>query len=167
VIHAATKSAEDTRELAAALAPLVRGGDILLLAGELGAGKTCFTQGLGRALGIEEPITSPTFTLLRPYEGRVRLLHADVYRLDHLQEIVDLGIVEQVDTDAVAVIEWGDRAEPVLPADFLEIAITFAPGYGDDDDDDDRRFALRPVGSSWSNRAGALQRSVERWAVTA
>ena len=162
MIAAATKSADDTRELAASFAPFIKGGDILLLAGELGAGKTCFTQGLGRALGVVEQITSPTFTLMRPYDGaRLRLLHCDVYRLDHLQEIVDLGINELVDEDALAVIEWGDMAEPVLPADFLEIRITY-----DDDSDDARRFALRSVGSSWANRSVALQRAIERWVVS-
>ena len=162
MITAATKSADDTRELAAAFAPFVKGGDLLLLAGELGAGKTCFTQGLGRALGVDEQITSPTFTLMRPYDGtRFRLLHCDVYRLDHLQEIVDLGINELVDEDAVAIIEWGDMAEPVLPADFLEIRITY-----DADSDDARRFALRPVGSSWANRTGGLQKAIDRWVVS-
>lgn len=162
MIDVATKSAEDTRELAAAFAPFVRGGDILLLAGELGAGKTCFTQGLGRAIGVSEQITSPTFTLMRPYDGAVlRLLHCDVYRLDHLQEIVDLGINELVDDDAIAVIEWGDMAEPVLPADFLEVRITY-----DADADDTRRFALRPVGASWANRVGGLQKAIDRWVVS-
>jgi tRNA threonylcarbamoyladenosine biosynthesis protein TsaE len=160
MITAATKSADDTREFAAALAPLVTGGDIVLLAGELGAGKTCFAQGLGRALGVTEQITSPTFTLMRPYDGRsLRILHCDVYRLDHLQEIVDLGISELVDDDAIALIEWGDMAEPVLPADFLEVRIT----YDDGGSDDLRRFALRTVGPSWANRAVALQRACDRW----
>ena len=86
MITAVTKSAEDTKELAAAVAPLVRSGDIVLLAGDLGAGKTTFAQGFGRALGVQEQITSPTFTLMRPYEARLRLLHCDVYRLDHLQD---------------------------------------------------------------------------------
>lgn len=160
MITAATTSAAETKKLAAAVAGLVRGGDILLLAGELGAGKTCFTQGFGSALGVAEQITSPTFTLLRPYDGAsLQLLHADVYRLEHLQEIVDLGITEQVDGDAVAVIEWGDMAEPVLPADFLEIRLE----YGDTDDA--RRLVLRPVGPGWANRAAALARALEPWVV--
>ena len=160
MITATTTSADETRALAGAVAGLVRGGDILLLAGELGAGKTCFTQGLGRALGVDEQITSPTFTLLRPYDGTaLRLLHADVYRLEHLQEIVDLGITEQVDGEAVAVIEWGDMAEPVLPADFLEIRLA----YDDAGADDARRLDLRPVGAAWANRAVALQRALAPW----
>jgi len=165
VIHATTSGPEQTRELAAAIAQLVKSGDVVLLAGELGAGKTCFTQGFGRALGIEETITSPTFTLMRPYEGRLRLLHADVYRLEHLQEIVDLGIGELVDDDAVAVIEWGDMAEPVLPADFLEVRITYDDDPNSDEavSDEVRMFDLRIVGASWGNRTVALQRALVPW----
>jgi tRNA threonylcarbamoyladenosine biosynthesis protein TsaE len=162
MIEAATKSADDTRELAAALAPLAKGGDIVLLAGELGAGKTTFTQGFGKALGIDEQITSPTFTLMRPYDGRnLRLLHCDVYRLEHLQEIIDLGINELVDDEAVALVEWGDVAEPVLPADFLEIRFS----YGDEEADDHRSLAVRAVGGSWAARNAAVQRALERWTV--
>lgn len=169
LVHAATKSADDTRELAAAVAGLARRGDVILLAGELGAGKTAFTQGLGRALGVDEQITSPTFTLMRPYDGTsLRLLHCDVYRLEHLQEIIDLGITELVDDDAVAVIEWGDMAEPVLAADFLEIQISYvtesedAAGGGDDQ----RRFVFRPVGSGWAARADAIAAAVDRWRIS-
>jgi tRNA threonylcarbamoyladenosine biosynthesis protein TsaE len=163
VITAATKSADDTRELAAAIAPLAKGGDIVLLAGELGAGKTTFTQGFGKALGIDEQITSPTFTLMRPYDGNaLRLLHCDVYRLDHLQEIIDLGINELVDDEAVALIEWGDMAEPVLPTDFLEVRFSYPTT---EDGDDDRRLTVRTVGRSWAARTAALQRALERWAV--
>lgn len=177
MIDATTSSPDATRQLAGAVAGLVRGGDIVLLAGELGAGKTCFTQGFGQALGVDEPITSPTFTLLRPYEGRLRLLHSDVYRLEHLQEIIDLGINELIDEEAVAVIEWGDMAEPVIPSDFLEITITYgdsegegesdasdAPDPEDGSADDLRHFVFRGVGASWANRAAALQKALVPWA---
>lgn len=152
-----TKSPDDTRELAAQIAPLLRPGDLLLLAGDLGAGKTAFTQGLGRALGVTQPITSPTFTLMRSYEGNVRLLHIDVYRLDYLQEITDLGIPELVDDEAVAVVEWGDVAEAVLPTDFLEVQISYGEG------DEERHINLQAVGTSWSARKNALDHAVERW----
>lgn len=181
MITATTSSPDATRQLAGAVAGLVRGGDVVLLAGELGAGKTCFTQGFGHALGVDEHITSPTFTLLRPYEGRLRLLHSDVYRLEHLQEIIDLGINELIDEEAVAVIEWGDMAEPVIPSDFLEITITYGESDSDGDahpgasgdapeaepadgpPDDLRHLAFRSVGASWANRAAALQRALAPW----
>lgn len=152
-----TKSPEDTRELAAQIAALLRPGDFVLLAGDLGAGKTAFTQGLGAALGVTEPITSPTFTLMRSYEGRMRLVHVDVYRLEYLQEITELGIPELVDDQAVAVIEWGDVAEVVLPADYLELEISYGAG------DEDRDFDLHAVGTSWSARQNALERAIDRW----
>lgn len=159
-LGALTKSADDTRQLAAEIATLVAPGDIIVLAGDLGAGKTTFVQGLGKALGVTEQITSPTFTLVRPYEGRLRLVHADIYRLDRLQEVVDLGLMEQVDDNAVACIEWGDLAEPVLPADFLEVRLGYT-GV------DEQRLAwLRTVGRAWCDRRGPLERLLARWAVT-
>ncbi|CAA9266160.1 MAG: tRNA threonylcarbamoyladenosine biosynthesis protein TsaE [uncultured Acidimicrobiales bacterium] len=153
-----TRSVDDTRRLAAGLAPLARAGDVILLAGELGAGKTAFVQGFARAMGVDEHVTSPTFTLMHTYSGRLQLLHVDVYRLDHLQEIIDLGLAELVDADAVALIEWGDMAEPVLPADFLEVRIEYGK------DDDERAFSLRPVGSAWGARARAVHEALAAWA---
>jgi tRNA threonylcarbamoyladenosine biosynthesis protein TsaE len=157
VITALTKSPDDTRELAGAIAPLSRAGDVVLLAGELGSGKTVFAQGFGRALGIEEPITSPTFTLVRIYPGRVRLVHADVYRLDHLQEVVDLALLELVDEGAVALVEWGDVAAPALPADYLEVGLEWGAG------EDERRITLVAVGPGWSARQRALSAALGRW----
>jgi len=157
-LYARTKSVDDTRTLAGELSPLLRAADIVLLAGDLGAGKTAFTQGLARGLGVREPVTSPTFTLVRPYEGRLRLLHADVYRLDRLQEVVDLGLVEQLDDHAsIACVEWGDLAEPVLPADFLEVRISYTEA------DDERVLRLRTVGAAWSGRLGEVSRSISQW----
>ncbi len=155
-----TKSTDDTKALAADVAGLVRPGDILVLAGDLGAGKTAFVQGLARAIGVAGPVTSPTFTLVRTYEGRLPLVHLDVYRLDHLQEVVDLGLSELLDVGGVTVVEWGDVVEPVLPADFLEVRFEFG------DDDDERLVRLRPVGTSWAARAAALARATERWAAS-
>jgi tRNA threonylcarbamoyl adenosine modification protein YjeE len=97
-LAARTRSAAATRALAAEVAQVVAAGDIVLLAGELGTGKTVWVQGFSRGLGVTEQVTSPTFTLVRPYQGTtLQLLHADVYRLDHLSEVVDLGLVEQLD----------------------------------------------------------------------
>jgi tRNA threonylcarbamoyladenosine biosynthesis protein TsaE len=159
-LRARTKSADDTRALAGEVAGLLRAGDLLLLAGELGSGKTVFVQGLARGLGVDEQVTSPTFTLVRPYAGRLQLLHADVYRLDHLQEVVDLGLVEQMDDcPSVACVEWGDLAEPVLPADFLEVRLQHT------DADDERELDFRPVGGGWAARRGALERALAQWTV--
>lgn len=160
MLSAATKSADDTREMAAQVATLAKPGDLILLAGDLGAGKTAFAQGFGRALGVDEPIVSPTFTLVRTYPGRMPMLHVDVYRLDHLQEVVDLGLAEMLDEGGVALIEWGDMAAPSLPADFLEVRID----YGDADDE--RRFDFRIVGPSWAPRNRALQTALSRWSAT-
>ena len=117
-VVARTAGADDTRALAGALASLCRVGDVVLLAGDLGAGKTTFAQGFGRALGVVERITSPTFTLVQQYpceDPVVRtVLHADVYRLDHLSEVVDLGLSELVEDGAVALVEWGDVVAPVF-----------------------------------------------------
>ena len=159
MIRARTKSVDDTRELAGSMAHVVRPGDIVLLAGDLGAGKTAWVQGFGRALDVEERITSPTFTLVNHYSGRLPILHADVYRLDHLQEVVDLGLVELVDEGAVAVIEWGDLAEPALPADYLSVQIGFT------DLDDERRISVQWVGPSWVGREADVARALSQWAV--
>jgi tRNA threonylcarbamoyladenosine biosynthesis protein TsaE len=158
MIWARTKSVDDTRALAAEIAQLSGPGDILLLAGDLGAGKTAFTQGFGAALGVTSPITSPTFTLMRTYEGRHRIHHFDVYRLDQLQEVVDLGMWEMLDDGAIVLVEWGDVVAPALPADFLEVRLELTAA------DDERMLRLRPVGPKWCARQGGLQRAIERWA---
>jgi tRNA threonylcarbamoyladenosine biosynthesis protein TsaE len=157
MIFARTTSADQTKALAAALAELARPGDLLLLAGDLGAGKTAFTQGYGAALGIDDLITSPTFTLVNSYEGRLELNHLDVYRLDALAEVADLGVPEMLDDGGVTVIEWGDAVSPALPADYLEIRFTFG------DDDDERTLELVPVGSRWSARTRAVAAAVAPW----
>ena len=159
MIECRTKSPDDTRELAAALAPHVRPGDMILLAGDLGAGKTVFAQGISRALGVERPVTSPTFTLIHEYDGRdLRIMHADLYRLDRLQEVLDLGIGELIDDDAVALVEWGDLAEAAFAADFLEVRFAYVEG-----EDDSRRVSLRPVGGPWCGRLPELQSALDRW----
>ena len=153
---------EDTRALGRALAEVLRAGDIVLLVGDLGAGKTALTQGLGRGLGVEDAVTSPTFALVHDHPGRrLRLLHADVYRLDDLAEVVDLGLTELVDdpdgTGAVAVVEWGDLAAPALPADVCEVRLDFGA------DEDERRVTLRTVGPAWAAREDDLRRALGRW----
>lgn len=157
-VTARTKSVEETRALGAALAELSRAGDLVLLAGDLGAGKTAFAQGFGRGLGVTEPITSPTFTLAREYDGaRLRLHHLDVYRLDDMAEVFDIGLPELLDDEGVVLVEWGDAIAPAVPADYLEIRLSLG------DADDDRLVELRPVGPSWSARSKAVATVAEAW----
>jgi tRNA threonylcarbamoyladenosine biosynthesis protein TsaE len=157
MITARTKSVDDTRALAAELATLARPRDLILLQGGLGTGKTAFAQGFARGLGIDEQVTSPTFVLVRFYEGRLRLVHIDVYRLDHMQELVDLGVAELLDEEAVTLIEWGDVVRPGLPADFLEVRLE--PG----DTEDERVITVSASGPSWPPRMRAAAEALSRW----
>ncbi len=143
--------------MAAAIAPLITDGDLLVLVGDLGAGKTAFTQGMCVELGVDEPVTSPTFTLANRYTGRLTVNHLDVYRIEALAEAEDLAIVELLD-DGVTLIEWGDVILPALPADRLDIRITFGEG------DDDRKLEFTTVGDRWSARRAELHDAVAKWA---
>jgi tRNA threonylcarbamoyladenosine biosynthesis protein TsaE len=186
-VRCLTTDVEGTRSLAGAVAGLCVPGDIVLLAGDLGAGKTAFAQGLGATLGVKEPVTSPTFALVRQYpcgDGPVRtLLHADVYRLDHLQEIVDLGLGQLVEDGGVAVVEWGDMAEPVLGSGSLTVHIVsghIGEGHivsgpagegptGSDEstavgDEDVRSIAIAPIGTAWDGRWPRLVAALAPWA---
>jgi tRNA threonylcarbamoyladenosine biosynthesis protein TsaE len=146
-----------TRDVAAAVAELARPGDLILLVGDLGAGKTAFVQGFGAALGITETITSPTFTLARQYRGRLELNHLDVYRLEQVEEVLDLGLQELLDGASATLIEWGDAILPALPADYLEVQLTYGEG------DDDRELQFRPVGARWGARSRALSAALAPW----
>lgn len=157
MIEACTATVDDTRALAAALAEAVTADDVLLLAGDLGAGKTAFAQGLGSGLGVTERITSPTFTLAQEYAGRLTMHHLDVYRLDSMHEALDIGLSEIVDEGAVVVIEWGDVIAPTLPRDYLEIRLTFGNG------DDERLLRFRPVGPRWFGRERIVAELVAPW----
>jgi tRNA threonylcarbamoyladenosine biosynthesis protein TsaE len=160
VVLAESKSSapEATKELGRRLAPALRPGDILLIEGDLGAGKTTFVQGLAAGLGITDPVSSPTFTLMRVLEvdpteaaagGVKKLLHADLYRLDDLRDVSDLGLLELVeDEEAVAAVEWGHAGAAALGDDVLEIHIT-QPG------DDGRVVTLLGAGP-WADRREAL-----------
>ncbi len=160
-LAATTAGVEQTRALAGAVSGLVHAGDLVLLAGDLGTGKTAFAQGFAAGLGVDQAVTSPTFTLVRTYPGgRLVVNHVDVYRLERLQEAVDLGLAEMVDDDAVTLIEWGDVVVPALPADFLEIRLAYGEGAGDE-----RRLTLRTVGRRWAARRRSLEAALAPWTV--
>ena len=151
MITATTKSADDTRELAASLAPLAKGGDIVLLAGELGAGKTTFTQGLGAGLGVRGPITSPTFVIARVHPsltGGTALVHVDAYRLGGIDELDDLDLDASLD-ESVTVVEWGTGIAEGLADARLEVRIARSAAAPDPDDPDPRQVTLVPLGPRW------------------
>ena len=145
-----TGSADDTLALAESVGGLLRPGDVVSLAGDLGTGKTVFARGVARALGVDEPILSPTFTIVREYEGRVPVVHVDVYRIDTFQELHDLGFEEVFRDDAVTLVEWGDVIEGILPSDRLDVRL--AAGAGDDE----RVIEIEGRGRSWRARAAEL-----------
>ncbi|MFQ6059040.1 MAG: tRNA (adenosine(37)-N6)-threonylcarbamoyltransferase complex ATPase subunit type 1 TsaE [Anaerolineae bacterium] len=119
-------SPDQTRRLGARLGQLLQGGDVVCLEGELGTGKTCLAQGIGRGLGIREPIVSPTFTLIREYKvakGRPPLYHIDFYRLENAEEALALGLEEYLYGQGVCVIEWAERAQAALPRERLWITL--------------------------------------------
>ena len=173
-----------THAVAAAIAGLARAGDVIVLAGEMGTGKTAFAQGFGRALGVSEPITSPTFTLVHSYPlaHRLTLHHADIYRLERTSDIDDLALPELASFNGIVLVEWGDVAGSAF-GDHLEVRLNHVDDLdGDDDrdeaagdedeaaasddeftDDGSREIELRAVGTSWAGRWDRITRGVERF----
>ena len=165
-------SLADTHRIAAAIAELCRGGDLVVLAGEMGAGKTAFAQGFGRSLGITEPITSPTFTLVHSYDipassttatrptGARSLHHADLYRLDRTAEIADLALEELAEYQGIVLVEWGDVVESLfgdhlvvhLEAEF-DVDAPDGDAPGDPAAGDDvRMIEISATGARWADR---------------
>jgi tRNA threonylcarbamoyladenosine biosynthesis protein TsaE len=122
-------SAEATAAAGEALAARLRPGDVVALTGDLGAGKTCFVQGLVRGLGVTRVATSPTFVLVNEYHGRVPVHHVDVYRSESLTELLDFGLDEMLAGSGVTLIEWADRCEALLPSRAVRVHIE---GVGDE-----------------------------------
>jgi tRNA threonylcarbamoyladenosine biosynthesis protein TsaE len=161
-VETTTTSADATRALAGRVAPLCRAGDVVLLEGELGAGKTVFAQGFATALGVTGPVTSPTFALVRHYRCHPphpvsTLIHADVYRTGSLAEVVDLGLAELVEEDAVALVEWGNLAAPALGEHALVVTLRLPDAVASP--------GLRTISVSgrgrWAGRAGEITAACE------
>jgi tRNA threonylcarbamoyladenosine biosynthesis protein TsaE len=148
-----------TQAIAAEVAGLCRAGDIIVLAGEMGAGKTAFAGGFGRALGVTEPITSPTFTLVHSYDApRLTVHHADLYRLERTAEFADLALGELAEFDGVVLIEWGDVVAASL-GDHLEILLRADP----DGDEGAREIEISGVGASWAARWDRITVALEAY----
>jgi tRNA threonylcarbamoyladenosine biosynthesis protein TsaE len=158
VLELSVDSAEAMRELGAVMATLLSGGDVVVLTGDLGAGKTTFVQGAARALGVTDPVLSPTFTLVRRYLGSRPIYHVDVYRLDRMQEAIDLGIEDLFEPDGVTFVEWGDVIEGLLPDAYLELEMWTRP------EDDGRFVVVSASGRTWAERWERLHAVTRAWA---
>ncbi|MBQ3278845.1 MAG: tRNA (adenosine(37)-N6)-threonylcarbamoyltransferase complex ATPase subunit type 1 TsaE [Clostridia bacterium] len=136
-----THSAEETRQLGEWLAGRLKAGDTLLLRGELGSGKSEFTRGLAKGLGVTETVTSPSFTILNVYEsGRLPLYHFDWYRLEDSGELYELGMDEYLGGDGIAAVEWPEQCEDAIPEDALEIRFRYV-------DENTRDLSFRRLGA--------------------
>ena len=124
-----THTADETAAVGARLAEQLGPGDVVALTGELGAGKTCFTRGLARGLGVTGRAVSPTFVLINEYRGRLPVHHVDAYRTESLTELLDLGLEELFAGDGVTIVEWADKLRPLLPAHTVHVHIE---GVGDE-----------------------------------
>jgi tRNA threonylcarbamoyladenosine biosynthesis protein TsaE len=141
------------------MASLLRAGDVVMLAGDLGAGKTTFVQGAARALGVTAAVASPTFTLVREYPGTLPVYHVDVYRLERVQEVIDLGFEDLLDPPGVMFVEWGDAIAALLPQDSLEVRLLILPQDGA------RHVVISASGRSWAERWERLETVIQPWAV--
>lgn len=138
-----TMSEEETQHFAIKLAKRLERGDVITLEGDLGVGKTTFTKGLAKGLNIKSNISSPTFTIIKEYVGRLPLYHMDAYRLEHSDE--DIGFEEYFYGDGVSVIEWAQYIEDYLPEERLAITIKY-------EENNSRKLIFQPIGSKYVNR---------------
>jgi len=129
-------SAEATEASGERLGQTLGAGAVVALTGELGAGKTCFVQGVVRGLGATVRATSPTFVLVNQYQGRVPIHHVDAYRTDSMTELIDLGLLDLMDGEGVTIIEWADKLTPLLTPEAIRVHIA---GVGDEP----RRITIR------------------------
>ena len=135
-------SAEDTANFSKHLATLLQPGDVITLEGDLGAGKTAFTKGLALGLGVQRNVNSPTFTIIKEYQGTMPLYHMDVYRLEDSYE--DLGFDEYFEGNGVTVVEWAHLIEAQLPEERLNIFIYH-------EGEDNRKFVVKPIGKRYED----------------
>ncbi len=156
-----TRSSEETKELGKLIGKHLKGGEVILLEGPLGAGKTTMVQGIAQGLGIRKPVNSPSFVLEKIYEGRCYLHHFDFYRLDE-KEIEDAGLLLDLDPEAVVVIEWADRLSGELDKVTLRIRIHFSDRHFSEGSvliTDDRTIDIATEDESW---ARLIEEFVER-----
>src|SRR6185295_4327966 len=159
MLHLRSDSLATTSAIAASLAGLARRGDLIVLAGEMGAGKTAFAKGFGEAMGVTEPITSPTYTLIHSYPaGRVTFHHADIYRLTTHHEVADLALAELLESDGIVMVEWGDVVAGSL-GDHVLVRLDF-----DESDTEARNIAISAAGRAWAARWDEIERRLAGFA---
>lgn len=149
MITVVTNNAAQTEALGEGIGAQLRPGDVVVLAGGLGSGKTTFVRGAARGLGVVEPVTSPTFAIVQEYDGRFPVAHVDVYRLVRIQELYDIGFEELLE-ERIVLVEWGDTIAGVLPADRLEVRLAAT------DEGDERTVEIVPHGTTWTARKSQL-----------
>ena len=144
-----TDGPEETQSVGKRIGELARPGDVVLLMGDLGSGKTCLTQGIAWGLGIKEHALSPTFVIMREMHGRLPLYHVDLYRLDRLEETQDLGLDDYFYGHGVSVVEWAEKAMSLMPSEHLLVEIEYLSDTG-------RRLTLKPRGKRYEEMAHGL-----------
>jgi tRNA threonylcarbamoyladenosine biosynthesis protein TsaE len=148
-----THSAEQTQKVGISIGKLAEPGDIFLLIGDLGAGKTCLTQGIAYGLDIQEYTLSPSFVIMRELHGRLPLYHMDFYRLENIAEISDLGLDDYLFGEGVCVIEWANKGLTVLPEDHLLIGIDYMA-------ENERSFVIEPRGERYIRMVEQLRETI-------
>jgi len=143
-------SSDETQKIGVRIGGIAQPGDIFLLVGQLGAGKTCLTQGIAWGLGIKEYAASPSFVVIRELYGRLPLYHIDFYRLEHLEEIAELGLDDYLYGKGVSVVEWADKGLSLLPEEHLLIEISYLS-------DTERSLKLKPSGKRYRKIAAELK----------
>ncbi|EMS70628.1 ATPase, YjeE family [Ruminiclostridium cellobioparum subsp. termitidis CT1112] len=146
MINTETHSFEETVELGKKFGRILKPGDVVCLSGDLGTGKTAFTNGIAKELGIDSYITSPTFTLVNEYQGKYPLYHFDVYRIADPEEMFDIGFEEYLNGEGITIIEWGELIWPILPSDIIRVNIGKNPGKGLDT----REISIDFIGGKYS-----------------
>jgi len=151
-----SESPEQTREFGARLGKKLKDNVVISLDGDLGAGKTHFIQGLALGLGVRDKVVSPTYTIICEYKGNIPLVHIDLYRLEGLQALEDLGLEEYFYDNVVTAIEWGLRARQILPEDFLSVCLT----HPQDSTENVRLISIESIGSRYAGYVEELSREL-------
>lgn len=151
-----SRSVAETESIAGVLGRYLVAGDIIVLTGELGGGKTAFVRGATRSLGSSDLVTSPTFAIVQEYDATINIVHIDCYRIDRVQELHDIGFSEMLDDGSIAFIEWGELAKPLLPSTFMTIVFTLGV------EESDRNIAFELHGD-WSGRPADIESAFEQW----